>query len=118
MGGALGTVARFELGGAIHRRTTEMVFPLSTVVINMTGCLFAGLIAGLIEKLNYFSPSFKLFLLTGFLGGFTTFSAFGLDTMVLLQRHQFGWALTNLLISFIGSLFVLALGFRLIPYSH
>ena len=56
--------------------------------MNVSGCLLMGLLSGLAERLEWFTPQARLLLLTGLLGGFTTFSAFGLETVYLLRRGE------------------------------
>lgn len=68
--------------------TVQQKFPFSTFAVNVAGCLVAGVLAGMVEKYELFSPEARLFLFTGLLGGFTTFSAFGLETMYLLRRGE------------------------------
>src|SRR5687767_13197062 len=86
LGGALGSVARYKLGGWVLHHTVDWKFPAGTFAVNLLGCAVAGVLAGLVERHNLFSPQTRLFLFTGLLGGFTTFSAFGLETMLLLRR--------------------------------
>ena len=86
LGGFIGAVTRYKLGGAVLHHTTDWKFPLSTFVVNVLGCLIAGILASLVEKHDFFTPSLRLFLFTGLLGGFTTFSAFGMETVYLLQK--------------------------------
>ena len=95
LGGALGAMSRYKLGGLVLHHSTDWKFPLSTFVVNVTGCLAAGILAGLVEKHDLFPPQARLFLFTGLLGGFTTFSAFGLETVYLIQRHEWFWASAN-----------------------
>lgn len=103
IGGFAGAIVRYKLGGLILRHTTEWKFPVSTLVVNVSGCLIAGILVGLVEKHDLFSSNFRLFLFTGLLGGFTTFSAFGLETVYLLQRHETALALLNVISSvFLG----------------
>lgn len=99
IGGCIGAVARYTLGGFVLHRSVDWRFPLSTFVVNVVGCLVAGLLAGLAEKYDCFGPATRLFLFTGLLGGFTTFSAFGLETVYLLQRHELGMAALNICLS-------------------
>ena len=87
-GGFAGAVARYLLGGWILHHTLAQKFPWSTFGINVLGCLIIGLLSGLIERLDWFAPQMRLLLLTGLLGGFTTFSAFGLETVHLLRRGE------------------------------
>lgn len=86
LGGALGSVARFKLSGLVLHHTIEWKFPLGTFLINVLGCCVIGLLAGLSVKDDLFSPEARLFLFTGICGGFTTFSAFGLETFYLLRK--------------------------------
>jgi CrcB protein len=88
VGGFAGAVARYLLGGWILHHTLALKFPWSTFGINVLGCLVIGLLSGLIERLDWFVPQMRLLLLTGLLGGFTTFSAFGLETVHLLRRGE------------------------------
>ena len=92
LGGALGAVARWKLGGIVLHHTADWRFPLSTFLVNVAGCLVAGVLTGIVTRLEWFSPDTRLFLFTGLLGGFTTFSAFGLDTMYLLRRADYSVA--------------------------
>lgn len=94
LGGAAGTLARFVLGTAILNRTGGR-FPFGTVIINITGSFLVGLIMTLLtERLNL-SPNWRLLAVVGFLGGYTTFSAFEWETL-RLARDGAGWlALVN-----------------------
>jgi fluoride exporter len=92
LGGALGAVARWKLGGLVLQHTIDGRFPASTFLVNLLGCLVAGLLAGLATKLDMLSHEARLFLFTGLLGGFTTFSAFGIETVALLRRGEMGIA--------------------------
>ncbi len=88
LGGFLGSVARYKLGGLVLHLTAQERFPYSTFAVNILGCLVIGLLAGLSERYELFGPGTRLFLFTGLLGGFTTFSAFGLDAMFLVRRGE------------------------------
>ena len=92
LGGFVGSVARYKLGGLVLHLTAQERFPYSTFAINVFGCLVVGILAGLVERYEFFSPDARLFLFTGLLGGFTTFSAFGLDAMFLVRRGELGIA--------------------------
>jgi fluoride exporter len=89
LGGCLGAMARYATGVFLFPPVEGRRFPLTTFVVNVSGCLAAGLLAGLAERRVPLTPEWRLFLFTGILGGFTTFSAFGLETMQLLQRRDF-----------------------------
>ncbi|MGY0558762.1 MULTISPECIES: fluoride efflux transporter CrcB [unclassified Lysobacter] len=88
LGGFIGSVARYKLGGLVLHMTAQERLPYSTFAVNILGCLVIGVLAGLAERYELFGPGTRLFLFTGLLGGFTTFSAFGLDAMLLLRRGE------------------------------
>lgn len=96
VGGALGSVARHGVNVLIHGRWPTAKFPLATLVVNVAGCLVIGLLAGLImsERLTL-RFYWREFLFVGILGGFTTFSTFGLDTITLARAHSVSAALWN-----------------------
>lgn len=94
LGGFAGAVARYAAGGWVLHHTVGAKFPWSTFAVNVSGCLLMGLLSGLAERLEWFTPQMRVLLFTGLLGGFTTFSAFGLETVHLLRR---GDVLTALL---------------------
>ena len=110
-GGALGSTARYLLSGWTLHRTENWRFPLGTFVVNVLGCLAVGVIGGLIVKHDTFSPYARLFLITGIAGGFTTFSAFGLETFYLLRRAEYLVAAGYVVSSVVLGLLVLGLGF-------
>lgn len=92
LGGFLGAVARYKLGGLVLHMTAQGRFPFSTFVVNVLGCLVVGVLAGLAERHDAFGPDARLFLFTGLLGGFTTFSAFGLEAVQLIRRGELATA--------------------------
>ena len=92
VGGFIGAVLRFKIGGLVLHHAANMKFPLATFCVNVCGCLVAGLLMAISVKHDVFSPATRLLLFTGILGGFTTFSAFGLETVYLIQRHELLWA--------------------------
>lgn len=110
LGGALGSVARYKLSGLVLHHTIDWRFPAGTFTVNVLGCLVAGVLAGLAEKHDLLSADTRIFLFTGLLGGFTTFSAFGLETLFLLKRGEIGIAAANVVISVLAGLFALWLG--------
>src|SRR3712207_9127503 len=69
-------------------RSTDWQFPMGTFAVNVIGCCVAGVLSGLIERYDLFSSDARLFLFTGLLGGFTTFSAFSVDSIVLARRDR------------------------------
>ena len=87
LGGFIGTCLRFLTGKACHMLTTS-AFPWGTFTVNIIGSFVIGIFFGLAEKHNVISPSMNVFLITGFCGGFTTFSSFSDDMYLLLQHRQ------------------------------
>lgn len=87
VGGALGAVSRYFLGNFISR-IIGSALPYGTFVINIVGCFFMGLIMTMIIERGMLSVGWRLFLCVGFLGGFTTFSSFGYETLMLLQEEK------------------------------
>ena len=110
LGGAIGSVARYKLSGLVMQHTLDWRFPTGTFAVNVIGCLAAGILAGLAERHGLFSEDTRLLLFTGLLGGFTTFSAFGLETMFLLKRGDLVVAGANILLSVVAGLLALWLG--------
>ena len=114
LGGAVGSVARFKLSGWILHHTIGWRFPAGTFAVNVCGCLIAGVLAGLVTKHELFSADTRLLLFTGVLGGFTTFSAFGVETIYLLKRGELAIAAGNVLLSVATALIALWIGFGMI----
>jgi CrcB protein len=94
VGGFLGASARYLLGGAIYR-WLPATFPWATFVINVTGCFGIGFLAVLAEERMALGPGARLFLMVGILGGYTTFSTFGYETIALLRESSFAAAALN-----------------------
>lgn len=94
-GGAIGAMARHLVNTMLQPRAA--VFPFGIAVVNVLGCLAGGLLAGLLASGRLqVSEMPRLFLVVGLLGGFTTFSAFGLDTVTLLRGGHSALALANI----------------------
>ena len=91
-GGALGAAGRFCLGGALLRSFGNGI-PWGTLAVNLIGCLAMGLLIGVLTLRGQSSTALRLFLATGVLGGFTTFSAFALDFVTLVERGRVDAAL-------------------------
>ncbi|HEU4828425.1 MAG TPA: fluoride efflux transporter CrcB [Gemmatimonadales bacterium] len=115
-GGFLGSILRYKIGGVVLHHALGERLPLATLAINVLGCLAAGALAGWAESRSLLpgglSPTARLFLITGFCGGFTTFSAFGLETMHLVRRQAPALAGLNVALSLIGGLGGVWLGWR------
>lgn len=94
-GGFLGSVARYYATAFAVHLSPGSRFPLGTLVVNVAGCLLMGLLAGIAEQAQVMSAGTRLFLLTGLLGGFTTYSAFAWETYALGRDHLVTTALAN-----------------------
>jgi CrcB protein len=88
LGGFLGTVLRYGLGGLAYRVKNGGTFPYETLLVNVIGCFAIGLLCGVAEARAAFSGTTRGFLFAGVLGGFTTFSSFGYETFQLLRDGQ------------------------------
>ena len=109
LGGAFGAGARHLVG----RMTLAFFgpdYPWGTLAVNLLGGLAMGLLAGGLVRFGQAGEPMRLLLGVGVLGGFTTFSAFSLDAMLMLQRGEWVGALAYVLASVIGSIVALALG--------
>lgn len=112
-GSFIGGIGRYYLSGWVLHAFASQRFPLGTFVVNFIGCLIIGVVGGLAEHHHVFSPSMRLFIMTGLLGGFTTFSAFGYETVFLMRTHGMELALLNIVLSIICCLGAVWIGLRL-----
>jgi CrcB protein len=112
-GGFIGALARYGIGGLVHRQVPLSVFPWGTLVVNLTGCLMIGLLAGFAESRQLFGPQFRLFVLIGILGGFTTFSTFGFETFAMLREAEYWRAGANVGMNVVFGLTLVWLGYEL-----
>jgi CrcB protein len=94
-----------------HRITGIEGFPVGTLAVNVLGCLAIGFIAGLAEVRQYLDPDLRLVLVVGLLGGFTTYSAFAYDTLVLAQESQMLKAGLNTLLQVVLGFVAAAAGY-------
>lgn len=86
LGGAMGSILRY-LSNMFVARHFVHIFPLATLLVNVIGCLLIGVLAGLFEKYHGSSRDLHYLFITGFCGGYTTFSAFSIESVQLLQSH-------------------------------
>ncbi|HQU73198.1 MAG TPA: fluoride efflux transporter CrcB [Calditrichia bacterium] len=110
LGGFLGAILRFWVGGLVFEATHVSGFPLGTLAVNLLGAFILG---GLSGAFHLFEPHSQLwfFLTTGTLGAFTTFSTFSVETLNLIQEGHPGRALLYLTVSVLGGLLLAAAGF-------
>lgn len=107
--GAIGTLARYGLQGAVQQRTGWQ-FPTGTLVVNLTGCLLLGFIGQLTLNRMVISPEVRIAVTIGFFGGYTTFSSFSWETIKMLEDGEWlhalayvlGSVVIGLLLAFVG----------------
>jgi CrcB protein len=114
VGGAVGSIARHAVNHVVHGRSSTTAFPLATVLVNVSGCFVIGLLAGLLASeriaLRFY---WREFVFVGLLGGFTTFSTFGLDTFALAKSHAPVQAAINVIVQLFGGLLAVWAGYQL-----
>jgi CrcB protein len=98
LAGLAGTLCRYWLSGAVARRYGE-AFPFGTLAVNLLGCFAAGLLFHLMQERGTFSETARAAVFVGLLGGFTTFSTYGLQTFALLREGRVGFAALNVVAS-------------------
>ena len=108
VGAGLGACARWALGEALNRWLPPM--PLGTLAANLIGGYLVGVAIALFAWRSDLSPLWRLFCITGVLGGLTTFSTFSAEVVMSLERGQLGWALATAAAHLLGSLALTALG--------
>lgn len=109
LGGAIGSVLRY-LTSLFVARYWENHFPLATFITNSIGCFLIGLFIGFLDKQQLANSDLKWFLITGFCGGYTTFSTFGYENFSLLQSQQSLMAFTYIASSVIVGLMAVWFG--------
>lgn len=105
LGGFVGSVLRYSVAGFVQDLSRSITFPYGTLAVNFLGCLTIGFLSQLAESRGYFTAETRTLIFIGVLGGFTTFSAFGNETINLWREGE------NLLASLnVGAHLVLCLG--------
>ena len=107
--GALGTLARYSFSGIVYEAFGSR-FPLGTLVVNLLGCFLVGFLASISETKFLLTPNMRTFLLIGFLGAFTTFSTFMLETANLIKDGQSWLAFWNVFLSVVVGFLIFRLG--------
>jgi CrcB protein len=108
LGAALGAWLRWGLSAALNHLTPYL--PLGTLTANLLGGYLIGVAVEIVMHHTLLTPEARLFIITGFLGGLTTFSTFSAEAVGLLSRQQYGWALGLIVMHLVGSLAMTALG--------
>jgi CrcB protein len=96
--GLAGTLCRYGLSGFVARRVGE-TFPTGTLLVNVIGCFVAGVLLYTLNERFLISELVRTTLMIGFLGGFTTFSSFGVQTFTLMREGEMFFAIMNVLLS-------------------
>jgi fluoride exporter len=112
LAGLLGTLGRYFLSGIIARRFGE-TFPSGTLIVNVVGCFLAGLLFYLMQERFLVNQTMRTVVMIGFLGGFTTFSSFGLQTFTLLRDGELWFAALNIVASNLLGLLMVWAGYTL-----
>lgn len=97
-GGAFGSISRYALQGWVQRATGSG-FPLGTLVVNLIGCLLIGFLTATFTGPKLIREEYRIGIIVGVLGGFTTFSTFGLETFSLTNDRQYAFAALNIVLS-------------------
>ena len=107
-GAGLGALIR--AGFNVLTASAASVIPLGTLISNMVGGYLVGLALAFFGSNPNLSPEWRLLVVTGFLGGLTTFSSFSAEVVIFMQRGEFGWAIGTALLHLVGSLLLTFLG--------
>ena len=110
-GAAIGAWIRWGLGIALN----ASMLPMGTLIANLGGGLLMGMALAYFASTSAQDPT-RLLVMTGFLGGLTTFSAFSAEAFTFLQKQQYAWAAGHIASHVVGSLLMTAIGFMLIHY--
>jgi len=110
-GGSIGAILRFLIAQSISSRVSTS-FPFGTFAVNIIGALIIGFLYGLSERFPI-APEYQMLLKVGFLGAFTTFSTFSLETFHLLRNGEMFYAVLNIAVSCIVGVIAVLIGFNL-----
>ena len=110
VGGFIGSVLRYLLSGFVQQVTQNFAFPYGTLVVNLIGCLAIGILSELAKARGIFTVESRVFVFVGILGGFTTFSTFGNETINLLRDGESLPALLNISLQIILGLGCVLIG--------
>lgn len=116
-GGLIGATLRYLVSTWVQGATGDGAFPYGTLAVNAVGCLVIGLVAGYGEARQPLSSEAQAFLVIGVLGGFTTFSAFGIDTVRLIRDGAYLAASANVVVQVAVGLAAVVIGLRLAQWG-
>ena len=112
LGGAVGSMLRYAVQKFFQAQTAA-AFPTGTLLVNIAGCFLIGILWSLVSRSLTWNDEMKLLLMTGFCGGFTTFSAFTLEGIGLLKENKMALFLIYLTASVVGGLLATFIGIRI-----
>jgi len=113
LGGGIGSIFRY-LTSVLTQKHVQSLFPWATFLVNVIGCLIIGILVGLFAKQQIENTDLKLLFITGFCGGFTTFSAFALENIKLFQSGNTLLALLYIALSVMLGVFAVWIGMLLV----
>lgn len=116
LGAAIGAWLRWGFGLWLNPALPQL--PLGTLAANLVGGYLIGLSVAFFELHNGLAPEWRLLIITGFLGGLTTFSTFSAETVTLLMREQYGWGMAIILAHLGGSLLMTVAGIHTMKWLH
>lgn len=112
LGGGVGSMSRYAVQKILQAQSIA-TFPIGTLLVNITGCFLIGILWSMVSRSLSWSEELKLLLMTGFCGGFTTFSAFTLEGMGLLKENKTALFFIYLTASVVGGLLATFIGIRI-----
>lgn len=111
LGGGVGSVLRFLISQYTSKMMNVGNFPVGTLIVNMVGCFLIGVFTAYFIRID---NALKFLLITGFCGGFTTFSTFAAENLSLWQNQQWGFLALYIILSVIGGIFAVYIGMQTI----
>ena len=113
LGGGIGSVCRYLLGMSITRHLST-AFPAGTFIVNITGCFLIGLLYGIANRHAWLTVEWRLFLITGICGGYTTFSTFSYESISLIRQGNYAYFFLYVVLSVVLGLLATVGGSALI----